>query len=121
MTTAPRDAERRDRTSLPGDRVSVGLAVSAAITALTLGVAFGLMILDVESFWVVYVLGFGVVLPFALGAVTYVWRDADSPDGDSQDPLVELRMQYARGEMSEAEFERRRERLTEPGSRATDN
>jgi len=116
MTAAIRSVDGQRHSSLPGDRVSVGLLVSAAITALTLVVAFGLLALNVEYFWVVFVLGFGVVLPTALGVVAVVWTTRTShdtrPAEDSpRAPLDELRLQYARGEITDEEFERRVERL----------
>lgn len=129
MTGAPRAAQRWTGTKPPGYRVSLGLAVSGAVTALTLGVSFALLFLGVEDFWVAYPVGFGVVLPTALGvAVHGPWaakgdcgRRTDEPDQtreyerdrDPEDRLDELRMQYARGEVSDAEFERRTERLLE--------
>lgn len=118
MTAALGSVDGQNHSSLPGDRVSVGLVVSAAITALTLVVAFGLLALDVEYFWVVFVLGFGVVLPTALGVVAVVWTNQEShdtlpPADDSHAPLDELRLQYARGEITDEEFERRVERLLE--------
>lgn len=128
MTGAPRTAQRWTGGNPPGYPVSIGLAVSGVITALTLVVSFALLALGVEDFWVAYPVGFGVVLPTALGAVTYALGDADGRDGRSrggdydQDPrrdreaegsLDELRMQYARGELSDDEFERRTERLLE--------
>lgn len=118
MTAAMRSGEGQNHSSLPGDRVAVGFLVSAAITALTLVVAFGLLALDVEYFWVVFVLGFGVVLPTSLGVVAVVWTDRESHDtrsaaDDPRTPLDELRHQYARGEITDEEFERRVERLLE--------
>lgn len=118
MTAALKSVDGQNHSSLPGDRVSVGFLVSAAITALTLVVAFGLLALGVEDFWVVFVLGFGVVLPTALGVVAVGWTNRDS-DGDrsaEDDPraaLDELRLRYARGEITHEAFERRVERLVE--------
>lgn len=120
MTAASNAADRGPGQSLPGGRVSAGLLVSAAITALTFVGAFGLIALDVEYFWVVFVLGFGVALPTALGVVAYATRQTDSRDTPQQgqnspSPLDELRRQYARGELTESEFEHRAEVLTEHG------
>lgn len=117
MTDASRTARRRD--GVPsGDRVSVALVVSGVITTLTLGTAFGLLALDVGYFWVVFPLGFGVVLPTALGVVIRAWtptpgQDDNGGEDDRADPLVQLRTRYARGEISEEEFERRLDRLVE--------
>ncbi|MEF8974528.1 MAG: SHOCT domain-containing protein [Haloarcula sp.] len=92
--------------------------VSAVVTAATLGVAFGLLALGVESFWLAFVVGFGVVLPAAVGLVESDWssdtrQETADRDGEAEAALATLRQRYARGELSEAEFERRVERLLE--------
>jgi uncharacterized membrane protein len=91
--------------------------VSAVVTTGTLVVAFGLLALGVESFWLAFVVGFGVVLPAAVGLVEYDWSDdrqstADR-DSEAEAALATLRQRYARGELSEVEFERRLEQLLE--------
>jgi uncharacterized membrane protein len=110
VTTVP-GTPGRGGTPVAGDRTSVALLVSAAITALTLGTAFGLLALGVESFWVVFVLGFGVAMPTALGVVTRRRPDADRPDpsstSDTPDPVETLQLRYVRGEITETEFEQR--------------
>ena len=101
MTPASRRDEDRVA-SLSGDRAS------GATTALTL---------VVESFWVAFPTGFGVVLPTALGLAARCWP-ADTGRERNEGPqtaLEELRLQYARGELTEAEFERRVGRLLEDG------
>jgi uncharacterized membrane protein len=116
MTASPRRSTRRTRSSLPGDRDSAAGLVAGATTAVTLTVAFGLLALGVEDFWLAFVFGFGVVLPMALGVVNHRWPAADERDGtatDQQTPLAELQMRYARGELSDAEFEQRVGRLLE--------
>jgi len=92
--------------------------VSAVVTAVTLGVAFGLLALDVDWFWLAFVVGFGVVLPAAVGLVEYDQRSDSRPattdrDGETEAALATLRQRYARGELSDVEFERRLERLLE--------
>ena len=88
--------------------------VAAAVTALTLVVAFGGLALDVSFWWVVFPVGFGGVLPLAVALTRRrrAERTDDASDGRS-DALDELRARYARGEIDEAEFERRVERLLE--------
>jgi hypothetical protein len=56
--------------SLTRNRIAAALIVSGLITILTLGVAFSLLALGVEAFWVAFPVGFGGVLPTALGVVT---------------------------------------------------
>lgn len=99
--------------------------VSGAVTALTLLVAFGLMFAGYPFFWVAFVVGFGGVLPMAIGLVKYYQREegADAardgrpePADDKEEALEELRRRYARGEFSDGEFERRVERLLETES-----
>lgn len=69
-------AENRGRPSLSGNRVPIALVIVGGITALTLGTAFGLLALDAAFFWVAFPVGFGVVLPIALGVVG-LWPTID--------------------------------------------
>lgn len=61
-------------------------------------------------------MGFAGVLPLSHGLVQYYQYRSDGSDADdarteTEDALAELRERYARGELSDAEFERRVERL----------
>jgi len=93
---------------------------SGVVTAGTLAVAFGLMALGVESFWVAFVVGFGGVLPLSVAALEY--RDATDDSraragrSDADAALEELQLRYARGELTDEAFERRAERLLETES-----
>lgn len=117
MTPSSRTFGCRNRQSLSSDQEWMGLLVSGAITALTLVVAFSLLALDFEYFWMVFVVGFGVVLPTTLGVVTHprTKNEDETPrEGENnRTPLEELRLRYAQGELTEAEFERRVEHLLE--------
>ena len=105
----------------------VGVA-TAAVTFLTLGVAFGLMFLGNPYFWVAFVVGFGGLMPLAVAVARYYEsegtadgeRERDRSDrgrGDDADAaLAELRDRYARGELDDEEFEARVERLLETES-----
>lgn len=90
--------------------------VSTTVTAGTLLVAFSLLALGVDSFWVVFVVGFGGVLPLSLGLLEAQGRDSDShrnaPE-KSDSALEALRRRYARGEITHEEFEHRVEELVE--------
>jgi uncharacterized membrane protein len=99
--------------------------VSAVVTVFTLLLAFGLMSLGVEDFWVVFVVGFGGVLPVSLGVLSYRHRQTggttttdtrSGTDAEAEAALEELRLRYARGEFTDAEFEHRVERLLETTS-----
>lgn len=92
--------------------------VSAVVTATTLAVAFGLLALDVSWFWLAFVVGFGVVLPAAVGLVEYghssTTRAGDTDrDSEAEAAVATLRQRYAQGALSEAEFEDRLERVLE--------
>ena len=106
--------------------------VAGATTLAVLTVAFGAMALGVPYFWVAFPVGFGVVLPAAVGlagwfeassarAGTPAPRSSDDGAGSvagrdetvHDDALQTLRGRYARGELDESEFERRVERLLE--------
>jgi putative membrane protein len=50
-------------------------------------------------------------LAIILGAIYFGYRAVTTQDGSSDPALEELRMAYARGDLSDEEYERRRERL----------
>lgn len=89
-----------------------------------LGAGFVALFLGVEWFWMIWVLGFAVVLP-AVGILVdrYPRSDEGATDGaasESEDDALEtLRERYASGDLGEAEFERRVERLLETEDRET--
>ena len=91
-------------------------AVAGVVTALVLTVAFGLMFAGVPYFWVAFVVGFGGVLPLAV-ALTRLYETRAEPaepaESERSDALSTLRDRYARGDIDEAEFERRVEALLE--------
>jgi uncharacterized membrane protein len=101
----------------------VGVA-TAAVTFLTLGVAFGLMFLGSPYFWVAFVVGFGGLMPLAVALAKYYESERESERGrrdrgrsdDADEALAELRDRYAGGELDDEEFEARVERLLETES-----
>jgi len=104
-------------TTVADDDSPLEAVVVGAVTAVTLTVAFGLMFLGVPWFWVAFPVGFGGVLPMALGLVKlYERRQEAAPAEPADDPVATLRERYARGELSDAEFERQVERLLETES-----
>ncbi|ERH01457.1 MAG: putative membrane protein (DUF2078) [Halonotius sp. J07HN6] len=85
-------------------------AAAGVMTALVLLVAFGLLALDVSWFWIAFPVGFGGLLPAAVGLARYYQQSETSDAGESaasDDPVEALKKRYARGEIDEAEFERR--------------
>lgn len=99
-----------------GDTITA--LVSGGITTLTLAVAFGLLALGISSFWVVFPIGFGVVLPGVLTlAKKYRTEQRQTAEGaqskSSSTGLEVLKRRYATGELSDEEFEHRVERLLE--------
>lgn len=95
-------------------------AVSGAVMALTFIVGFGLMFAGVPFFWVAFPVGFAGVLPMALGLAKLYRRRQESTDdsqqSETENALETLRERYARGEITEREFEQRVERLLETES-----
>jgi uncharacterized membrane protein len=93
------------------------------VTGGTLLVAFGLLAAGVPWFWVAFPVGFGAVLPAAVAAARDSERGRDrnresNPkskpgSGDTDAALATLRERYAAGEIDEATFEARLERLLE--------
>ncbi|MEF8973574.1 MAG: SHOCT domain-containing protein [Haloarcula sp.] len=105
-----------DAATTGGDIVT--LMIAGGVTVLTLGVAFGLLALDVRSFWVAFPVGFGVVLPGAIalartGPAGERRNATASRTVESSTSLEVLRGRYAAGELSDEEFEHRVERLLE--------
>lgn len=108
---------------------------TGVLALLVLGAGFLAMAFPALSpipFWVVWILGFAVVLPLvdiALGEADDTAETADplrtgdfdpfadrherDSNADAADPLAELRRRYAEGEIDDLEFERRLERLLE--------
>jgi uncharacterized membrane protein len=93
--------------------------VPGAVSAGTLVVAFTLLAVGFEYFWVTFIVGFGVVLPTATGLAA-AKREEGSQAGtnrrekrEDDDALATLRQRYAQGEISDAEFEHQVERLLE--------
>ena len=89
-----------------------------AITALLLlGLGLTAAIIGIETFTaLIFVVGFAVVVP-----LVYLLSDTDdeaegapssAPDVED-DPIEDLRRRYATGELSDAEFERKLDRLLE--------
>ena len=99
--------------------------VTGVVTAATLAVAFGLMALGVESFWVAFVVGFGGVLPLSVAALEYREATDDRPAradrSDADAALEELQLRYARGEFTDEEFERLLETESPPAAGAAEN
>jgi uncharacterized membrane protein len=103
-----------DDVDTPLEEVTAGVVISV-----TLLVGFGLLFAGFDFFWVAFAVGFAGILPAAMGVVKYYQRTAtvpDEPKGEADEALDELRRRYARGELTEAEFERRVERLLETES-----
>lgn len=111
------EAERGDDDT-PLQEIAAG-----AVTLVTLGVAFGLLALGYPFFWVAFPIGFGGGLPLAVGlARWYESKEAESDDragrgrSETDTALDTLRDRYARGELTDDEFEDCVERLLETES-----
>lgn len=111
----------RCSSSRPRDAPLVGV-VAAVVSTGVLVVAFGLLALGVPWFWVAFPVGYGGVLPLAVGVAKR--RAERAPDSTpSSDPLAAVKLAYARGDIDEDELERRLERLlaADATGDATDN
>ena len=105
-----------------GDSPLVSL-VQAVVTGAVISLGVFLFVADWSLFWLVFVIGFVAVLPAATKlAEWYESRSTDVDETESEDDdeqvsaLATLRDRYASGEIDEAEFERRVERLLETES-----
>ena len=97
--------------------------VQAVVSGAIISLGVFLFVADWSLFWLVFVVGFVAVLPAATKlAERYESRPADEDEADGEDEdkqasaLATLRDRYASGEIDEAEFERRVERLLETES-----
>ncbi|RBI61460.1 SHOCT domain-containing protein [halophilic archaeon] len=103
------------------DALASLLEEAPAITVfLVLGIGLVALFTGQPWWWMVFPVGFAVVLPLVAILSDTFAPDADAADegdseerDDTQDALDALRSRYARGEIDEAEFERRVERLLE--------
>ena len=100
-----------DEEETPLEQVVAGVVIGAILLT-----AFTLLALDVAWFWVVFPVGFAGLLPAALGLVKLYERrrarrrERDAPSA-AEAALATLRDRYARGELTEAEFEEKVDRL----------
>lgn len=101
---------------------SLTAVVDRTVPTLVVFLGIGLLLLDYSMFWVVFVVGFSGIFPAARSVAQ--WYDASdgrstrtAPTRSDDDRALEtLRNRYARGEIDEAEFEERVERLLETES-----
>ncbi len=104
-------------------------AVALLVLGAGLGSLFGVPLLNAVEFWVIFAIGYAVVVPLTsllrargtdAGTDSAPDRQADSEgvadadaDGTVDAALDRLRDRYASGELSEAQFERKLEALLE--------
>lgn len=91
----------------------------AVVSILVLGAGFVAMYFGASWFWMVWVLGFVVVMPL-LSILLDVDEDSESEPVPGSEAAVDgggahetLRERYARGELTDEQFERKLERLLE--------
>ena len=122
---------------MAGPRERLRENVTSATALMTIGLGILALAAGFPYFWVIFVIGLLVVVPLVgllFGAEDWrkwdplsdeFWEDisgeadesriedVEQGDGDIPDPLETLRDRYARGELSEAQFERKLELLLE--------
>ena len=96
---------------------SLESVVSSLVIAATLILAFVLLAAGWEWFWIVFITGFAGVLPMVPTFVAWyknkTSKTSQSVSTDERGPLETLRNRYARGDIDEAELERRLDALLE--------
>ena len=93
----------------------VGMATAlVAVATLPLGVLSAVFLGAVPAA-VVFVVGWFLLVPSIaiVGGTLYVGGEDETPDPAADDPVETLRDRYARGELTDEEFEARVERLLE--------
>jgi len=100
-------------------RLLGGVAATVAVLTLPLGLLSGLFF-GFEAAAVVFVVGWFLLTPLipivgneVAPPLARRLRDGNEGGEGETDPLAELKSRYARGEIGDAEFERRAERLLE--------
>lgn len=95
------------------DDTAVKSLVVSVVTVGTLAISLFLLAVGFELFWLTLMLGFAGVLPVALTAVENYERETNSTEelSDREQSLERLKRKYVKGEISEAEFDRRVEKL----------
>jgi uncharacterized membrane protein len=93
--------------------------ITGILALLILGAGFVGLFAGFPYFFVIWILGFAVVLPIV--AILFDETDTDSEltgerSTDSADALTSLRDRYARGDLTDEEFERKLDRLLETES-----
>jgi uncharacterized membrane protein len=109
----PPDSSRRAR--------ATGVA-----SLLVLGLGLTALFAGIDWFWVIFAVGFAAVVPLvsllvddespdrtAGGSATLSSMEAADADADADDPLATLRERYARGDLTDEQFERKLEALLE--------
>jgi uncharacterized membrane protein len=109
----PPDSSRRTR--------ATGVA-----SLLVLGLGLTALFAGIDWFWVIFAVGFAVVVPLVSllvdeeppdratgGRATESPTETTDPDTETDDPLATLRDRYARGELTDEQFERKLETLLE--------
>jgi uncharacterized membrane protein len=119
-------ADLRNAAFEPGggtDDTSLSSLVGSVVTGAVVTVGVALLVAGWSDAWVVFVVGLVAVLPASVKlAEWYESRGTDEDPGtdeevdERQAALATLRDRYANGEIDEAEFERRVERLLETES-----
>ncbi|WP_207588454.1 SHOCT domain-containing protein [Halomontanus rarus] len=103
----------------PLEEIAAGITIGLILT-----VAFGLLALGVPWFWIAFPIGFAGVLPAVMGLVKLYerrrhrqtapgGRRSEANSSDARDALETLRERYARGELTDEQFEQRLDRLLE--------
>jgi uncharacterized membrane protein len=101
------------------EETSLESLVATLVISVTVVTPFVLLAAGVWWFWIVFVVGFAGVLPAAVQLARWYEsrQESQSQSHTESNPLESLRERYASGEIDEAEFERRVERLLETESK----
>ena len=105
-------AHTTDRCARRGPEATVAGVVSMGV----LVVAFGMLALGIEWFWIAFPIGYGAILPLSVGLARRGVLSRDSGESaeeteSDEDPLSALKQRYVEGDIDDEQFEAELERV----------
>ena len=87
-------------------RHGAGASIAGAVSMVVLAVGLVVTAADLPMAWLVWPLGYGVVLPLAVGYAARRQDSSETRETSRSDPVSDLHDRYVEGELDERGFER---------------